>query len=52
MQKEYRGKEKMLYLCFVDIEKAYHKSSEKGDVMGNEKERFTRSNCKGSDEPL
>ena len=52
MQEEYRDKKKKLYVCFVDIEKAFDKSSKKGDGVGDEKERFTRSNCKSSDEPL
>ena len=42
---------KKLYMCFADIEKAFD-SSKKGDGVGNEKERFTKSNSKSSDEPL
>ena len=34
MQKEYRNKKKKLYMCFVDIEKAF-------DRVGDVKERFT-----------
>ena len=52
MQEEYRDKKKKLYMCFVDIKKAFDKSSKKGDGVGNEKEMFTRSNCKSGDEPL
>ena len=46
MQEEYRDKKKKLYVCFVDIEKAFDRVSRK--VM--KKERFTRSNCKSGDE--
>ena len=52
MQEEYRDKKKKLYMYFVDIEKTFDKSSKKGDGVGNEKERFTRSNCKSGDELL
>ena len=48
---EYRDKKK-LYMCFVDIEMALDKTSNKGDGVDNEKERFTRSNCKSGDQPL
>ena len=51
MQEEYRDKKK-LYMYFVDIENAFDKSSKKGDGVGNEKERFTRCNCKSGDELL
>ena len=36
MREEYRNKKKKLYIymCFVDIEKAFDKSSKKGEAMG------------------
>jgi len=38
--------------CFVDLEKAFDKSSTKGDGMEDEKERHIRKNVKGCDEPV
>ena len=36
-------KDKKLYMCFVDIEKAFHKSLKKDDRVSDEEERFTKS---------
>ena len=36
LQDEYRDKKKKLYMCFEDIQKAFH-SSTKGDGVGDEK---------------
>ena len=45
LHEEYRDKKKKLFICFVDIEKAFDSFKRGGD------ERFTRGNCKSSDEP-
>ena len=49
MQEKNRDKKNKLYMCFVDIEKAFD-SSKKGDGVGDEKERFARSNRESGDE--
>ena len=36
----------------MDIEKACDKDSKKGDVVGDEEERYTRSNSMSGNEPL
>ena len=51
MQEEYQKKEKKLYVCFVDMEKAFD-SAKKSDGVGHEKEGSIRSNSSGSYEPL
>ena len=52
MKEEYQKKDKKLYLCFVDMEKAFEKSAKKSDGVGHEKEGFIRSNSSGSYEPV
>ena len=52
MQEEYRNERKKLHMCFVDIEKAFNRVLRKIDGVGDEKERFTRINCKSGDEFL
>ena len=41
MQEEYHAKGKKLYMCFVDLDKAFIRVP--SDGMGNEEERNTRS---------
>ena len=48
MQEEYQKKDKKLYMCFVDMEKAFDKVPKKSGRVGNEKEGFIRSNGNGS----
>ena len=45
MQEEYQKKDKKLYMCFVDMEKAF-------DRVGHEKEESIRRNSSGSYEPV
>ena len=47
LQEEYLDKEKKLYMCFVDLEKAFDSVPRK---VGNEEERYIRGNGKSSDE--
>ena len=42
IQEEYLAKQRKLYMCLVDLEKAFD-SSEERYGMGNEKERYSRS---------
>ena len=52
MQEEYRDKEKKLYMCFVDIEKAFDKVPRKVMEWAMRKKGLTISNCKSGGEPL
>ena len=47
MQEEYQKKDKKLYMCFVDMEKAFDRVPRKVMEWG-EKEGSIRSNCSGS----
>ena len=44
-------KEKKLYMCFIDPEKAFE-GPEVGIGVGNEEERYTRGNGKSGDKHL
>ena len=48
MQEEFRGREKKLYMCFVDLEKAFDRV-QKSDEMGI-KEKLARSVGESSNE--
>ena len=50
MQEEYQKKDKKLYMCFVNMEKAFDRVP--SDGVGHEKEGFIRSNSSGSYEPV
>ena len=50
IQEEYLAKQKKLYMCFVDMEKAFDRVQRK--VMDNEKEIYYRSIVYSSDEPV
>ena len=52
MQEEYRDKKKKLYMCLVDIEKAFDRVPRKVMRWAMRKKKFTRSNCKSGDDPL
>ena len=49
MQEEFRGREKKLYMCFVDLEKAFDRV-QKSDEMGIKKEKLARSVGESSNE--
>ena len=51
LQEKCHAKGKMLYMCFVDIEKAFD-SAKESVGMGNEEERNTRSLGQISDESV
>ena len=42
MEEEHREKEKNLYMSFVDLEKAFDKSTKKSCGMGNERPEYQR----------
>ena len=46
MQEEYQKKDKKLYMCFVDMEKAFHRMP--SDGVGQEKKGSISSNSSGS----
>ena len=51
LQEEYLDKEKKLYMCFVDLEKAFDRVPKRVlECMDNEEERYTRGNGESSDE--
>ena len=48
MQEEYQNKDKKLYMCFLDMEKAFDRVPQKVIEWAIEKEGSIRSNSSGS----
>ena len=48
MQEKYQKKDKKLYMCFVDMEKAFDRVPRNMMQVGHEKVGFIRSNDSGS----
>ena len=52
MQEKYRHRKQKLYMCFLDIEKAFDRVPTKMMQCVMREERFISSDYKNSDEPL